>query len=60
MRKTDNQWEFAVWLRELRPGLCNILEGCKGVGGGREVNQGGDTCIPTADSWSCLAETNTI
>ena len=24
--KIDSQWEFAVWLRELKPGLCNNLE----------------------------------
>ena len=23
----DSQWEFAVWLRELKPGLCDNLEG---------------------------------
>ena len=30
--KIDNQWEFAVWLRELKPGLCNNLEGWDGDG----------------------------
>jgi len=25
--KIDSQWKFAVWLRELKPGLCNNLEG---------------------------------
>ena len=25
--KTDSQWEFAVWLRELKQGLCDNLEG---------------------------------
>ena len=29
-------------------------------GGGRKVQEGGDTHIPVADSCSCLAETNTI
>ena len=24
--KIDSQWEFAVWLRELKQGLCNNLE----------------------------------
>ena len=24
----DNQWEFAVWLRELKPGLCSISKSC--------------------------------
>ena len=31
-------------------GLCNNLEGCNGVGGGRETQEGGDTCVPVADS----------
>ena len=25
--KIDTQWEFAVWLRELKEGLCDNLEG---------------------------------
>ena len=28
--KIDSQWEFAVWLRELRQGLCDNLEGWEG------------------------------
>ena len=28
--KIDSQWEFAVWLRELKQGLCNNIEGWKG------------------------------
>ena len=31
--KTDSQWEFALWLRELKHGLCDNLEG----GMGREM-----------------------
>ena len=31
-------------------GLCNTLEGWDGVEGGREVHEGGDVCIPVADS----------
>ena len=26
------------------------LEGCDGVGGGKEVQDGGDICMPMADS----------
>ena len=26
----DSQWEFAVWLRELRQGLCDNPEGWNG------------------------------
>ena len=29
--------------------LCENLEGCDGVGGGREIQEGGDICIPMAD-----------
>ena len=56
--KIDSQWEFAVWLRELKLGLCNNLEGWDGDRGGRELQQGGDICT-MADSCWCLAETNT-
>ena len=37
--------------RELRPGLCNTLDGWGGVGGERQVEYGGDLGIPKADSW---------
>ena len=36
MCKTDSQWEFAVWLRKLKQGLCINLEGWWGEGDGRE------------------------
>ena len=48
--KIDSQQEFAVWLRELKQGLCITLEGLDGEGDGREVQKGGDKCIPMADS----------
>ena len=44
--KTDSQREFALWLRKLKQGLCINLEGWDG----REVQKGGDICIPVADS----------
>ena len=31
--------------------LCDSLEGWDGVGGGKEVQEGGDTCIPMANSY---------
>ena len=46
----DSQREFAVWLRKLKKGLCINLEGWVGEGDGREVQKGGDVCIPIADS----------
>ena len=39
--KTDSQWEFAVWLRKLKQGLCIHLEGWDGAGDRREVQKGG-------------------
>ena len=48
--KIDSQWEFAVWLRKLKQGLCINLEGWNGEESGREVQKGGDICIPMADS----------
>ena len=38
--KIDSQWEFAVWLRELKQGLCKKLEGWDGEEDGREVWEG--------------------
>ena len=54
--KIDSQWEFAVWLRKLKQGFCINLEGGQmapiwdGARDGREVQKGGDICIPMADS----------
>jgi len=50
IRKIDSQWEFAVWLRKLKQGLCINLEGWDGEGVEREFQEGGDICIPMADS----------
>ena len=36
MCKIDSQGEIVVWLRELKQGLCNNLEGWDGEGGSRE------------------------
>ena len=44
--KIDSQWEFAVWLRELKQGICNRLKGWME----REVQEGGDMGVPMADS----------
>ena len=48
--KIDSQWEFSVWLRKLKHRLCINLEGWDGEGAVREVQKGGDVCIPMADS----------
>ena len=56
--KIDSQWEFAVWLRKLKQGLCINLEGWDGEGDGREVQKVGDICIPMADSCWHLTKYN--
>ena len=33
--KIDSQWEFAVWLRKPKQGLCINLEVCNGEGGSK-------------------------
>ena len=48
--KIDSQRELAVWLRKLKQGLCINLEGWDGEGHEKEVQKGGDICIPMADS----------
>ena len=48
--KIDSQWEFGVWLRKLKQGLCINLKGWDGEGDGREVQKGEDICIPMAES----------
>ena len=52
----DSQWEFSVYLRKLKEGLCINLEEWDGEGDGREVQEGGEICIPTADSCWGLTE----
>ena len=48
--KLDSQWEFAVWLRKLKQGLCINLEGWDGERDGREFQKGENICIPMVDS----------
>ena len=58
--KIDGQWEFAVWHREHKAG---VLWQPRGMGwGGRweGFQEGGDICIPRADSYWCMAETTMI
>ena len=42
------------------PVLCDNLEGWDGVRGGRKAQEGGDICMPMADSCSYMAEVNKI
>ena len=48
--KIDSHWKFSVQLRELKQGLFINLEVWDGEGYWREVHEGGDICIPMADS----------
>ena len=48
--KVDSQWEFALWLRKHKQGLCINLEGWDGEGFARKVREGGDMGVPMADS----------
>ena len=47
-------------LRELKQGLCIKLEGWDGEEEGREAQEGGDICIPMADSCLGLTENHKI
>ena len=47
--KIDSQREFALWLRKLKQGLRDDLEGWDGEGDGREVWEGGDMDVPIHD-----------
>ena len=50
MCKIDSKWEFAVWLRKLKQAFYIKLEVWDGEGDEKEVQEGGDICIPMADS----------
>lgn len=43
MHKIDNSWEHTVWHRELYLTLCRDPNG-------KEVQEGGDTCVCMADA----------
>ena len=47
--KIDSQKEFAVCLRKFKQGLFINLEGWDKERDGREVQNGGDICVPVAD-----------
>ena len=58
--KINNQREFAVWLRELKQGLCDNLAGWDGEGDGREVQEVGDIGVSMAGSYWCMTENHKI
>ena len=40
-KKTDSQWEFAIWLRKFKQGLCINLEGGMGRNMGERFKREG-------------------
>ena len=58
--KIDSQWEFAVYLRELKHWVCINLEVWEGEGDDKEFQEGEDICISMADSCWGLSENNKI
>ena len=44
--KIDSQWEFAVWLRGLRQGFCDYLEGWDGEGNERGLWERSAMVVP--------------
>lgn len=50
----------SLWKGALFYFLNSKIEEWNGVGGGTEVQEGGNICIPMTDSCWCKAETNTI
>ena len=48
--KIDSRQEFTICLRKLKEGLCVNLDGWDGAVDGKEVQMGGDICVPMTDS----------
>ena len=48
--KIGSHREFSIQFRKLKQGLCINLEGWDREGDRREVQKGGDICIPMAES----------
>ena len=54
---------FSIYILKLELNQCesdNQWWSIKEVGSGREVQEGGNICIPMAGSYWCMAETNTL
>ena len=58
--KISSQWEFAIWLRELKQGLCDRLKsGMRREMGGRSRREG-TWVLPMADSYWYMTENHKI
>ena len=54
--KINSQWEFAIWLRKLKQGLCIHLEGWNGAGDGGMFKREGIYVYPwliRVEVWVC-------
>ena len=49
-----------MWHRKLSSVVCDDLECWNEGQGGREVQEGGDTCIHAVGSFHCTTESNTV
>ena len=58
--KIDSQWEFDGWCREPNAGALWQPGGIGWGGCGWGAQDGGDTCVPMADSCWCVADAITI
>ena len=58
--KIESQWEFTVWLMELKQGLCDNLEGWDGEGDGSEVQEVGNIGVSMAGSCWCMTENHKV
>ena len=50
MCKIDSHWEFAIWLRKLKQGLCINLDRVEWGGTWGVDSKGRGICIPMAES----------
>ena len=50
--KIDIQWEFAVWLREVKQGICVIMRSGMVNETEERFKREGDICMPMANSFS--------
>ena len=55
----DSEWEFAIDAGNPKLVLSDNLEAWDSMGDGREASEGGDLCIPMANSCWCMTETST-
>ena len=58
--RTDGQYKFHVGSKAPKVGALGQPRGMGCEGGVWGVQNGGDTCVPVADSCKCMGKTTTI